>query len=65
MIYLNYSNLNAETKERLFQDSKKDVEQKFGNAIRNYAKQHFVNYNKMLEEEALRNLYNYKYIFNI
>lgn len=65
MIYLNYSNLNAETKERLFQDSKKDVEQKFGSDIRNYAKQHVVNYNKMLEEEALRNLYNYKYIFNI
>lgn len=65
MIHLNYSNLNEETKEQLFQDSKKYVEQKFGTDIRNYAKQHFVNYNKMLEEEALRNLYNNKYIFNI
>ena len=65
MIYLNYSNLNEETKERLFQDSKKDVEQRFGDAIRNYSKKHFINYDKMLEEEALRNLYNYKYAFNI
>jgi len=65
MIYLNYSNLNEETKERLFQDSKKEVEQRFGNDLRNYAKQHFKNYNKMLEEEALRNLYNYTYAFHI
>ena len=65
MIYLNYSDLNEETKERLFQDSKKDVEQRFGDNIRNYSKQHFINYDKMLEEEALRNLYNYKFAFNI
>ena len=65
MIYLNYSNLNEETKERLFQNSKKEVEQRFGNDIRNYAKKHFKNYDKMLEEEALRNLYNYKYAFHI
>jgi len=65
MIYLNYSDLNEETKERLFQDSKKDVEQRFADVIQVYAKEHFLNYDTILEEEALRNLYNYKYIFSI
>jgi cation transport regulator ChaB len=65
MIYINFNDLNEETKERLFQNSKKDVEKQFGSAIRNYAKKHYINYNTMLEEEATRNLYNYKYVFNI
>jgi hypothetical protein len=65
MIYLNYSNLDAETQERLLATSKKDVEHKFGKSIKAYAKKHFTNYEQMLEEEALRNLYNYKYVFNI
>ncbi len=65
MVYLNYNNLNEETKERLFQNSKKDVEQQFGDDIRNYAKKHYLSYNTMIEEEALRHLYSYKYIFNI
>ncbi|MDX1829261.1 MAG: hypothetical protein R3342_06915 [Lutibacter sp.] len=65
MIYLNYSNLNEETQERLLQDSKKDVEQQFGDSIRSYAKEHYINYDTMLEEEATRNLYNYKFVFNI
>ncbi len=65
MVYLNYNNLNEETKERLFQNSKKDVEQQFGDDIRSYAEKHYLNYDTMIEEEALRNLYSYKYIFNI
>ena len=65
MVYLNYNNLNEETKERLFQNSKKDVEQQFGDDIRNYAKKHHTNYETMIEEEALRNLYRYSYVFNI
>ncbi|MGV8946807.1 MAG: hypothetical protein ACOH1N_10300 [Lutibacter sp.] len=65
MIYINFNDLNEETKERLFQNSKKDVEKQFGDAIRSYAKKHYINYNTMLEEEATRNLYNYKYVFNI
>ncbi len=30
MVYLNYNNLDANTQNRLLQDSKSDVEQKFG-----------------------------------
>ncbi|MDT0691379.1 hypothetical protein RM549_16405 [Salegentibacter sp. F188] len=65
MIYLNFSDLNGEAQERLLESSKKDVEQKFGDDIRNYAKEHCANFEVMIEEEALRNLYSYTYMFNI
>ncbi|PKQ44188.1 hypothetical protein [Confluentibacter flavum] len=65
MVYLNYNNLDNETQERLLSMSKKDVEKRFGKELKNYAREHFVNYQTLLEEEAIRNLYNYKYIFNI
>ena len=59
MIYLNFSDLNGETQERLLESSKKDVEQKFGDDIRNYAKENCPNFDVMIEEEAQRNLYSY------
>jgi len=65
MIYLNFSDLNGETQERLLESSKKDVEQKFGDDIRNYAKENCTNFDVMIEEEAQRNLYSYTYVFNI
>ncbi|UMB54183.1 hypothetical protein MKD41_01590 [Lutibacter sp. A64] len=65
MIYLNYANLDLETQGRLLATSKKDIEHEFGKSIKAYAKKHFINYEQLLEEEALRNLYNYKYVFNI
>ncbi|HEX9827737.1 MAG TPA: hypothetical protein VGA80_14145 [Flavobacteriaceae bacterium] len=65
MIYLNYTDLNEEAQERLLQNSKRDVEQKFGDDIKTYAQAHHINYDTMLEEEALRNLYTYQFVFNI
>jgi len=65
MIYLNYSDLNEEAQNRLLENSKWDVEQKFGDDIRRYAKEHRVNFKTMIEEEAMRNLYSYTYVFNI
>ncbi len=65
MIQLNYSDLNEETQTRLLQNSKKDVERKFGEDIRKYAQAHQRNFDNLIEEEALRNLYNYKYRFRI
>lgn len=65
MVYLNYNNLDNDTQNRLLSMSKKDIERRFGKQLRNYAKEHYVNYETLLEEEAIRNLYNYKYVFNI
>lgn len=65
MIYLNYTDLSEEAQERLFQNSKRDVEQRFGDDIKAYAEAHHTNYDTMLEEEAIRNLYSYQFVFNI
>ena len=65
MIYLNFTDLNEETQERLIANSKEEVMEKYGKDIMDYATKHNTNLDKMLDEEALRNLYSYKYIFNI
>ncbi len=65
MIYLNYNNLDAETEERLLQNSKQDVEQQSGNDLKAYAIENHLDYETLLSEEAIRNLYSYQYIFNI
>ncbi|MEX0313082.1 MAG: hypothetical protein AB3N18_02820 [Allomuricauda sp.] len=63
MIYLNYSNLDTDTQNRLLQNSKRDIERKFGNDLKSYANSNGLDYDTLLEEEATRNLYNYKYSF--
>lgn len=65
MIYLNFTDLNAETQERLIANSKEEVKKKYGKDIMDYATKHNTNLDKMLDEEAIRNLYSYTYIFNI
>jgi len=65
MIYLNYSNLNKEAQKRLLKNSKRDVELKSGDDIRRYAKEHGFNFKRLIEEEAIQNLYNNTYVFNI
>jgi len=45
--------------------SKEDIESKFGDDLKAYAKEHHIDYEVLLDEEATRNLYNYQYIFNI
>jgi hypothetical protein len=65
MVYLNFTDLNEEAQNRLLEASKKDVERKFGNSIRKYVKENYSCFETMIEEEAMRNLYSYKYIFNI
>jgi hypothetical protein len=65
MIYLNYSNLNEETQKQLLEDSKKEIQERFGDDIRRYADSHHISFDKMLEEEAQRNLYSYDFVFVI
>ena len=45
--------------------SENDIEQKFGNDLKSYAEKHHLDYNTILEEEAIKNLYGYQYVFNI
>jgi hypothetical protein len=65
MVYLNFTDLSEETQNRLLENSKKDVERKFGAEIRKYVKENYTCFETMIEEEAMRNLYSYKFIFNI
>lgn len=65
MIYLNFTDLSEETQNRLLENSKKDVEQKFGEDIRKYVKENYTSFETMIEEEAIRNLYSYTFVFNI
>ncbi len=65
MVYLNFTDLNEEAQNRLLEISKDDVERKFGDSIREYVKVNYTCFETMIEEEALRNLYSYKYVFNI
>lgn len=65
MIYLNYSNLDEETQERLLNQSKNDIERKYGAELEIYALKNDLDYNTLLEEEAQRNLYKYSYRFKV
>ena len=65
MVYLNFTDLSEEAQNRLLEISKKDVERKFGDAIRKYVRENYTSFETMIEEEAIRNLYTYKYVFNI
>ena len=65
MIYLNYNNLDCKTQERLLQQSRKEIEERHGKELHKYAVNYQKDYDAVLEEEAIRNLYNYKFIFTI
>ena len=65
MIYLNYNNLDAATQEELLIRSKREVEQKIGDELKKYAKEHCLAYTNLLEEEAIKNLYNLRFVFHI
>ncbi|MFL1010988.1 hypothetical protein [Flavisericum labens] len=65
MIYLNYNNLDEETQQYLLSVSKEDIERKFGNDLKAYAKKQHLDYDTILDEEAIKNLYSYQYVFNI
>lgn len=65
MVYLNFNNLDEATQNRLLDDSRKDVESRFGDDLKTYAREHHIAYDFLLEEETIRNLYNYDYVFNI
>ncbi len=65
MIHLNYNNLDEETQVHLLAKSKKEVSIKLGNELQRYSFENGLEYETLLEEEAIRNMYNYKFAFSI
>lgn len=64
-VQLNFNDLNGASQKKLLEHSKKEMEAKFGQAIREYAKTNLKNYDVLIEEEAIRNLYNLNYQFSV
>ncbi len=65
MVYLNYNNLDNETQERLLSMSKAEVESRCGKYLKTYAELHHLDYDILLEDETIKNLYSYMFVFNI
>lgn len=65
MVYLNYNNLDDATQEQLLAKSKSEVSEHFGKELKMYSAVNQIAYESLLEEEAIKNLYNYKFVFNI
>lgn len=62
---LNFNNLDKETQDKLMQQSKYEVEKRCGLEMRTYAEYNDLDYYELLEEEAIKNLYNHKFKFTI
>ncbi len=62
---LNFNNLDGETQDNLMQQSKQEVEQKYGDDLKKYAAENYLDYDSLLEEEAIKNLYNHRFKFTI
>ncbi|TMM53424.1 hypothetical protein FEE95_20415 [Maribacter algarum] len=62
---LNFNNLDGDTQEKLMEQSKIEVEIKFGSEMKIYAQENHLDYQEILEEEAIKNLYNYQFMFTI
>ena len=65
MVYLNFTDLSEEAQQRLLTISRSEIEKYYGDSIRQYAREHHIDVEKILEQETLRNLYSYTYVFNI
>ncbi|WP_424001288.1 hypothetical protein [Maribacter sp. IgM3_T14_3] len=47
------------------QQSKQEIERKFGEDLKTYAAENYLDYDSLLEEEAIKNLYNHTFKFTI
>ncbi|MCG2462075.1 hypothetical protein K8352_15050 [Flavobacteriaceae bacterium F89] len=65
MHHLNFNDLNTESQQRLLENSKNDVAVKYGQDIKRFARENNLDYDELLEVEAMRNLYAYKFTFRV
>jgi len=64
-IFCNFNNLDKTTQKRLLELSKKDVESQCGHDLKAYAIENQLDYDALLEEEALRFLDTFLYMRNV
>lgn len=65
MIHLKFQDLSLVKQEELLQVSREHVTQIFGESIRKYVGETGEDYERLIDEETIKNLYSYDYVFNI
>ena len=65
MIYIKFQDLSLEEQNVLLASSREDVDHKFGDSIRKHCKETGADYKRLIDEETIKNLYSYDYVFNI
>ncbi len=65
MVHLKFHDLSSEKQEELLEISREHVTNIFGESIRKYVGETGEDLNRLIEEESIKNLYTYKFIFSI
>lgn len=70
MIYITFQDLSMERQEELLKVSREDVEHRFGESIRKYIDEKYIDeddqmYEELIDEETIKNLYSFNFVFNI
>lgn len=65
MIYIKFLNLSEEKQEELLKVSREHVTYLFGDSIKKYVDKTGADYERLIDEETIKNLYTYNYVFNI
>lgn len=65
MIYIIFQDLSAEKQEELLQVSREHVTHLYGDSIKKYVDETGADYDSLIEEEMIKNLYTYNFVFNM
>jgi len=65
MVYLNFTDLSEEAQNRLLENSKKDVERKFGEDIRKCVRENHSSFETMIADEHYEIYIPNTFVFNI
>ncbi|TXN34959.1 hypothetical protein FVB32_10190 [Flagellimonas hymeniacidonis] len=65
MIYIKFQDLSEEKQEELLKVSREHVTYLFGDSIKKYVDKTGADFERLIDEETIKNLYTYDYFFNI
>ncbi|WP_026753653.1 hypothetical protein [Sediminibacter sp. Hel_I_10] len=65
MIHIKFQDLSEEKQEELLQVSRQHVTHIYGESIQKYVDETGADYDSLIDEEMIKNLYTYNFVFNI
>ena len=65
MIYIKFQDLSKEKQEEILQVSREHVTHFFGASIRKYVDETGEDFESLIDQEIIINLYSYDFVFNI